>query len=56
MDFSSDLIKIMHTEQDTQGIFSTKVEIKGYNVVIYGQNVFDQPVKIDLKTYDKIRK
>ena len=27
-----------------------------YNVMIDGQNVFDQPVKNDQRTYDKIRK
>ena len=30
------------------------VEIKGYNVMIDGRNVFDQPIKNDLKIYDKI--
>ena len=30
------------------------LEIKGYNVMINGQNFFDQPVKIDLITYDNI--
>ena len=32
------------------------VEIKDYNVVIDGRNLFDQPIKNDLKTYDNIRK
>ena len=32
------------------------VEIKDYNVMNDGQNFFDQPVKNDLRTYDKIRK
>ena len=32
------------------------VKIKGYNVMIDGQNFFDQPVKSNLKTYDNIRK
>ena len=32
------------------------VEIKRYDVMIYGRNVFDQPVKNDLRTYDNIRK
>ena len=26
------------------------VEIKDYNVMIYGRNLFDQPIKDDLKT------
>ena len=32
------------------------VEIKGYNFVIHGRNLFDQPIKNDLETYDSIRK
>ena len=32
------------------------VEIKDYNVMIDGKNLFDQPIKNDLKTYDNIRK
>ena len=31
------------------------MEIKDYNVMIDGKNLFDQPMKIDLKTYDNIR-
>ena len=45
----------MHTEQDTQDIFFQKVEIKE-NVMIDGQKYFDQPLKNDMKAYDKIRK
>ena len=30
------------------------VEIKDYNVMIDGRNIFDQPIKNDLKTYDNI--
>ena len=30
------------------------VEIKDYNVTINGKNLFDQPVKSDLRTYDNI--
>ena len=30
--------------------------IKDYNAMIDGRNVFDQPIKNDLKTYDNIRK
>ena len=33
-----------------------KVELKDYNVMIDGQNFFDQPVKNDLRTYDDVRK
>ena len=32
------------------------VEIKDYNVMIDGKNVFDQPVKSDTRTYDNIIK
>ena len=32
----------------------TRAEIKDYNVMINRQNVFDQPVKTDLITYDNI--
>ena len=45
----------MHTEHDTEYFLGT-VEIKNYNVMIDGQNFFDQPVKTDLITYDNIRK
>ena len=33
-----------------------KVEIKDYNVKIDGKNVFDQPIIINTKTYEKIFK
>ena len=32
------------------------LEIKDYNVMIDGRNLFNQPIKNDLKTYDNIRK
>ena len=32
------------------------METKDYNVMIDGRNLFDQPIKNDLKTYDNIRK
>ena len=32
------------------------VEIKGYNIVINGENFFDQPIKNNKITYDNIRK
>ena len=38
------------------GYYLPKVEIKNYNVMIDGQNFFDQSVKNNLKTYDIIRK
>ena len=34
--------------------FLPTVEIKDYNVMIDGQNFFDQPVKNYLRTYDNI--
>ena len=34
----------------------TTVEINDYNVMIDWRNFFDQPIKSDLKSYDKIRK
>ena len=37
------------------GFFLPKVEIKDYNVMIKGQNFFDQPVKNDMRTYDNIQ-
>ena len=33
-----------------------KVEIKDYDVVIDGKNVFDQPINSQLKTFENIRK
>ena len=33
-----------------------KVEIKDYNVMIDGKNVFDQPINSMIKTYEKNRK
>ena len=32
------------------------VEIKDYNIMIDGQNIFNQPVKSNLRIYDNIRK
>ena len=40
-----------HTEY-----FLPKVKIIDYKVMIDGQNLFDQPVKNDIRTYDNIRK
>ena len=39
----------VHTEY-----YLPKVEIKDYNVMTDGKNVFDRQVKSDMKTYDKI--
>ena len=32
------------------------IEIKDYNIMIYGENVFDQPMKDNKVTYENIRK
>ena len=39
----------VHTEY-----YLPEVEIKDYNVMTDGKNVFDRQVKSDMKTYDKI--
>ena len=36
--------------------FVAKVEIKVFNVMIDGQNVLNQPVKNDMRTFNNIRK
>ena len=36
--------------------FLPKVKVKYYNVLIDARNTFDQPVKKDIRTYDKICK
>ena len=36
--------------------FLPSVEIKDYNVMINGRNLFDEPVKNDLRTYNNIKK
>ena len=51
MSFENDADGPVHTKY-----YFTTVEIKYYNIMIDGQNFFDQPVKIDLRTYDNIRK
>ena len=38
------------------GYYLPKVEIKDYNVKIDGQNISDQPIKCELRTYDNIQK
>ena len=38
------------------GYFLPKVKVKYYNVLIDARNTFDQPVKKDIRTYDKICK
>ena len=36
--------------------FLPKVEIKDYNIMIDGKNIFDQPINSRFKTYENIRK
>ena len=55
------ILFIFAFESDDQRISSKRyyipnVEIKDYNVMIDGKNVFDQPVKNDKVTYENIRK
>ena len=38
------------------GYFLPKVQLKDYNVMIDGENIFDHPVKSDMRTYDNICK
>ena len=52
---------VLAFEDDAQRTSNKKyyipnVEIKDYNVMIDGKNAFDQPVKNDKVTYEKIRK
>ena len=52
---------ILSFENDTQrtshsGYYLPNVEIKYYNIVINGENFFDQPIKNKKITYDNIRK
>ena len=39
-----------------KGYYLTNVEIKDYNIMINGENFFDQPVKDNKVTYENIRK
>ena len=36
--------------------FLPNVQTQDYNVIIDGQNFFDQPVKSYIRTYDKVQK
>ena len=52
---------ILAFENDTQrtshsGYYLPNVEIKSYNIVINGENLFDQPIQNKKITYDNIRK
>ena len=50
-----------HLKKDTQrtshsGYYLPTAEIKDYNVLINGENIFDQPIKNNKVTYENIRK
>ena len=52
---------VLAFENDTQrtshsGYYLPNVEIKNYNVMINGENFFDQPIKSNKVTYENIRK
>ena len=49
LSFENDTVRTVHTKY-----YFPTVEIQDYNVMIDGQNLFDQPVKYDLTTYDNI--
>ena len=52
---------VLAYENDTQrtsakGYYLPNVEVKDYNIMINGENVFDQPIKNNKVTYRDIRK
>ena len=52
---------VLAFEKDDQRISNKRyyirnVEIKDYNVMIDGKNIFDQPINSNFKTYDNIKK
>ena len=52
---------VLAFENDTQRTshfcyYLTNVEIKNYNVMINGENLFDQPIKNNKVTYENIKK
>ena len=49
--FENDAQKTLHS-----GYYLPNVELKDYNVMINGENFFDQPVKDNKTTYENIRK
>ena len=54
-------IFVLAFENDTQrtshsGYYLPNAEIKNYNVMINGENFFDQPIKSNKVTYENIRK
>ena len=53
LSFPGNVVRIGHTY--TQ-YFMPSVEIKDYNVMIDRQNLFDQPIKNNIRTYNNILK
>ena len=54
-----DFVLSLENEGDRKvhtGYYLPKVEIKDYNVMIERKNVFDQPVKNYMRTYDNLWK
>ena len=51
LSFENENDRKVHTEYHLP-----KVEIKYYNVIIDGKNIFDKAVKSNMRIYDKIRK
>ena len=51
LSFPDDTVKTEYTEY-----FIPFAEIKDYNVMIDGQNIFDQPVKSNIRKYNNILK
>ena len=45
-----------HGRESHKQYYLPTVEIKDYNVMINGINLFDQLIKNDLKTYDNIQR
>ena len=55
------MLFVLAFENDTQrtthnAYYLLNVEIKDYNIMINGENLFDQPVKNNKVTYENIRK
>ena len=48
---------MIHKEQVLKAIYCLpNVELKDYNIMITGENFFDQPIKNNKVTYEKLEK
>ena len=47
---------MMNKEHRTLAIINQMLKKKNYNIMINGENVFDQPIKNNKVTYENIRK